>query len=120
MFDTSPGVLVSDAARSENRPEDNTVYTGLGSAANMTLKFRINPVTNYTVHWSMGDSGLEVRNAVKGEHVQSTYFVSHVTNKTLGNYTIQVTNWPMREHNIVTFYMVLKLRGKVNELVLCT
>ena len=91
------------------------MYTDLGSAANLTVKFQMNPVSKYTVSWFMGDSVLKytnVRNPGGSVHVQIAYFVSYVTKKRLGNYTVEVINLAISEHNKVTFHMMLKLRGK--------
>ena len=107
---------VSDAAKSENTPEDMTVYTSLESPINLTVKFCLNPVDNYDVYWSMGGLELQdanVRNTAKEEHIQTTYFISNVTNKHLGKYRVQVINWAIdSEHNDVIFNVTLKLRGK--------
>ena len=107
--------FISDAAKLEN-PQDLTVYTALESAAILTVKFHMNPVTNYTVYWYKGGSSLDdtnIRDKVKGKHIQTSYFVTYVKNKHLGNYTVQVINWAIAsEHNEVTFNVILKLRGK--------
>ena len=92
-----------------------TVYTALNSAANLTMKFHINPVSNYKVHWYMGSSVLQdtnVKDTVKDNHVQTTYFISDVTNKQLGNYTVHVTNTAIEsEPNKVIFNVLLKKIG---------
>ena len=108
-------VLFPDAAKSENAPEDMTVYTSLGSTANLSVKFRINPAINCSIIWSMGDSvihGTDVTHTVKEDHVQATHIITVVRNKNLGNYTVRVINMAMHEHNEVTFAIRLKLRGK--------
>ena len=94
-----------------------TVYTALESAAYLTVKFNMNPVSNYTVHWSMGSSdslqNINVMDAVIGNQVKSTYFVSNVTKKELGNYTVRVINSAIAsEYREVAFYVMLKLEGK--------
>ena len=96
-----------------------TVYTALGSDAVLTVKFQMNPVSNFTVYWSLGGEGIKnsnVKDTVNEEHVETTYFIRKVTNQHLGNYTVHVTNWAIAsEHNEVTFNVILKLRGKVKE-----
>ena len=93
-----------------------TVYTALESAGNLTVKFHINPVDNYTVHWSMGNlvlPGANVKDTVKDNHVQTTYYISDVTNKHLGNYTVHVINTAIKsEPNKATFNVLLKEIGK--------
>ena len=93
-----------------------TVYSVLASDANMTVKFRINPVSNYAVYWSISGlvlPNINVGNNVQGEHVQTTYFISNVTKEQLGNYTLRVINWAITsEPNEVTFNVILKLPGK--------
>ena len=109
-------VFISDAAKSEN-PGDLIVYTDLESSVNLTVKFHTNPVWNYTVYWSRGDlvlSDTKIRNTVKGVNVQTSYSISGVTSKHLGNYIVQVINRAiMGEPNKVTFNVILGLRGKM-------
>ena len=110
-------VIISDAAKSANTAEDMTVYTSLESAANLTMKFHMNPVSNYTVDWSMDSSNtfqdINVRNTVKDNQVKTTYFVSNVTKNQLGNYTVRVINSAIAsEHNEAIFSVILKLKGK--------
>ena len=108
-------VFISDTAKLENTPGEMTVYTDLESTANLTVKFHMNPDNNCTVYWFTGDTALKqtnIRNTTKVEQIQDTYFILNVTSKKIGNYSVQVINWSMSEHNTVTFHMVLKLRGK--------
>ena len=118
FFQALHAVFISDAAKLENTHKDLTAYTDLESTANLTVKFRVNPVINSTVYWIIGDSVLQdinIQNTLKDEQIQATYFISHVTDEKLGKYTVQVINWAMGKHNKVTFPVVLKLRGKRNE-----
>ena len=101
-----------------------TVYTALYSAANLSVKFHMNPVSNYTVHWSMGSSislnDSNVNNTVRGNNVKTTYFISNVTKKHLGNYTVGVINSAITsEHNESIFEVTLKLLGKKSNVMLC-
>ena len=109
--------LISDKAKSENTPEEKTIYAILESTANLAVKFRMNPVSNCTVHWSMGDSVLQdtnIRNTVKGEHVQTTYSISNVTQEYLGKYTVRVINWAITGgNNEATFNIILALTGNI-------
>ena len=109
--------FILDAAKLEN-PQDLTVYTALESAAILTVKFHINPVINYTVYWYKDGLLLDdtnIRDKEKGKHIQTSYFITYVKNKHLGNYTVQVINLAIvSEHNEVTFNVILKLRGKKN------
>ena len=106
----------SDSAKSDNKPEDMTVYTVLESAVNLTVKFCMNPVSNYDIYWTKGGLVLQdtnVRNTEKEKHIQTTYFISNVTDNQLGNYRVQVINWAIKnEPNEVIFNVTLKLRGK--------
>ena len=91
------------------------VYTSLGSAVNLTVKFHIHPVNNYDVYWSLGGSVLQnnVRDRVIMEHVKTTYFISNVTDEQLGSYGVRVINWACgNESNEVTFKVILKSRGE--------
>ena len=112
---------MSDVAKSENRPEDMTVYVDLESTAILNAKFRMNPVSNYTVYWFMGNSELQdtnIINTAKGEHVQTTYAITNVTKEQLGNYTAHVINQAITtEHNEVTLNVLLALRGKKSKAV---
>ena len=105
--------MITDIAKSEN-PNDLTVYTSLESDAMLTVKFEMNPVNNYTIHWSMGEQRLEntnVKDIIDGEHIQASHVISDVTSKQLGNYTVRVVNWAIEnEENEVTF--ILKLKEK--------
>ena len=117
MHNISFVVFISDTAKSDNTAEDTTVYTALETAANLTVKFHMNPVSNYTIHWYMESSdslqNTNVRNTVKDHQVKTTYFISNVTKKELGNYTVRVINSAITSGNKeVTFYVMLKLRGK--------
>ena len=98
-----------------------TVYSVLESNVNLTVKFRMNPVSNYAIHWWMGGSELPNTNvgyAVKKEYVETTYFISNMTQEQLGNYTVHVINWAITgEHNKVTFNVILKLPGKKSKAV---
>ena len=101
-----------------------TVYATLDSAANLSVKFHMNPVSNYTVHWSMGTSnGLKdsnVNNTVKGNNVKTTYFISNVSKQQLGKYTVRVINSAITsEHNEAIFSVTLKLLGNKNNIMLC-
>ena len=120
-YNISVMVLISDAAKSENSAEDMVVYTVLESAANVTVKFHMNPVSNFTVHWSMGSSVLHdsnIKHTVTGNHVQTTYFISYVTNTQLGNYIVRVINFAIKNKpNEAIFKVKLKQRGK--EICLC-
>ena len=113
--------LISDTAKSESTLADRTVYAALESAANLTVKFRMNPVNDRKVTWSMCDSELQdtkVSDTVEGEHVQTTYSISDVTKQQLGNYTVQVINKAITsEHNEEKFIVVLELRGENNKAI---
>ena len=116
-------IFSSDAAKSENKREDMTVYSVLESNASLTVKFRINPVSNYSVYWSMDGPVLQdthVVDIVKEEYVQTTCYILNVTQDQLGNYNVRVINWAISgEQNIVTFNVKLKLPGKkINTLFL--
>ena len=110
---------VSDSAKSENKPEDMTVYTSLGAAVNLTVKFCMNPDTNYDAYWSKGGLLLQdtnVKNTEKRGHIQTTYFISNVTNKQLGSYRVQVINWAIGPDEVI-FNVTLKLRGKESKVM---
>ena len=96
-----------------------TVYAALGSIANLTVRFRINPVNNYNISWSMGDSVVQygdISSTEKGEYIQTTYSISQVTKPHLGNYTVQVINQAIvGEPNKATFTLLLELRGENNK-----
>ena len=98
------------------------MYTTLKSAVHLTVNFNINPVSEYKVRWYMGSSLLpdaNVRDIVTEEHVQTTYFISNITSKQLGNYTCEVINKAITsEPNEVAFNVRLKLRGKKTEVKL--
>ena len=108
-------VLISDPAKSNNT-HDLIVYSALESAVVLTVKFHMNPVNNYTAFWSMDGLELEhanVRDKVKGQQVQTTYFISDLTEEQLGNYTVQVINWDITsKQKEATFNVILKLSGK--------
>ena len=93
-----------------------TVFADLEDTAILTVKFHMNPVNDYKVTWSMGDSEIQhtdVSNTVTGNHVQSTYSISDVTKQHLGNYTVQVINQAIRsKHNEAKFIVELKLKGE--------
>ena len=117
-------MIISDTAKSQNTAEDMTVYTALYSAANLSVKFHMNPVSNYTVHWSMDSSNSlknsNVNNAVKGNNVKTTFFISNVTKKHLGNYTVRVINSAIAsKHNEAIFGVTLKLLGEKSYVMLC-
>ena len=109
-------VLETDAAKLKNTPGELTVYAALESAANLTVKFHINPTSNYTVYWSMGDLLVQdsnIRDTIEEHHVQTTYFIYNVTHEHLGTYNVRVINWAIiGEQNISRFNMTLKLPGK--------
>ena len=111
----------SDAAKSENTPEGVIMYSVLASDGNMTVKFRMNPVSNFAVYWSIGGlvlANINVGNNTEGEHAQTTYFISNVTKEQLGNYTVRVINWAITsEPNEVTFNVILKLPGKKSKAI---
>ena len=106
--------LISDAAKVENT-KDLIVHAALGSDAILTVKFQMNPVSNYTIHWSMDELMLpntNVKNTYNGEHVQTSYIISGVTKEHLGNYTVQIINWAIAtEDNEVSFNLELKMGG---------
>ena len=81
----------------------------------------MNPVSNYTVSWSKGDSegqDSDISNSEKGEHVQTTYSILNVTKSQLGNYTVRVINQAIKsEPNEATFTVVLELGGKNNKVI---
>ena len=112
--------FISDAAKSKNTAEDMIIYTALESAAYLTVKFHMNPVSNYIVHWCMENSKIQntiVRDTVKDNQVTTTYFIPHVTKKELGNYTVRIINSAITNQcREVVFYVMLKLRGKKNRL----
>ena len=99
-----------------------TVYATLRSTAKLTVKFRINPVSKFTVYWSMGDSVLQdinIINTINGDLVQTTYIILNVTNEQLGKYTIKVINWAINEeNNEATFNIILTLTGNNSVLFL--
>ena len=116
MFNISFVIFILDAAKSENTVEDMTAYTSLGSAANLTVKFHMNPANNYTVQWTMGSSNslqdTNIRDKVKDNRIKTTYFISNVTKKQLGNYTVRVINPAItNKQNEAIFSVVLKLKG---------
>ena len=98
-----------------------TVFSALGSDAILTVKFHINPVSNFTVFWSIGGIGVKnsnVKDTVNEGHIETTYFIRKVTNKQLGNYTVQVINWAIAsEHNEVTFNVILEFRGTKRKVI---
>ena len=108
-------VFISDPAKSNN-PHDLTVYSALKSAVVLTVKFHMNPVNNYTAFWSINGLELDhanVRDIVKGQQVQTTYFIPDLTEEQLGNYTVQVINWDIAsKQNEATFNVILKWSGK--------
>ena len=110
--------LILDAAKLESTLEEMTVYAILSDSADMTVKFRINPVNNYKVSWFMGT--LEVPNTnisstEKGEHIQTTYSILDVTKEHLGSYTIRVINQAIiGEPNEAAFTVFLALKGENN------
>ena len=110
--------FITDAAKLENTLAEMTVYADLEDTAILSVKFHMNPVNDYKVTWSMGDSKIQdhdVSNTVTGKHVQSTYSISDVTKQQLGNYTVQVINQAIRsKHDEAKFIVVLKLKGERN------
>ena len=96
-----------------------TVNAVLEASADLIVKFRINPVSNYKVSWFIGDSEVQdtdISNTETGEHVQTTYSISNVTKPQLGNYTVRVINQAIiGEPNEATFIVVLQLRGERNK-----
>ena len=110
--------LILDAAKLESTLQEMTVYTTLNDSTDMTVKFRINPVSNHKVSWFMGT--LEVPNTnisstEKGEHVQTTYSILDVTEEHLGSYTIRVINQAIiGEPNEAAFTVFLALKGENN------
>ena len=92
------------------------MYAALGSIANLTVKFHINPFNNYNISWSIGDSEFpdgNISHKEKEQYIQTTYSISKVTKQHLGNYTVQVINHAiMGEPNEAIFTVVLKWRGK--------
>ena len=113
--------LISDAAKLDSTLEDMTVYTALEFSVDLSVKFHINPVSNYKVTWFLGDSEVQdtyISNIEKGEHVQTTYSISNVTKPQLGNYTVRVINQAIiGEPNEATFIVVLQLRGERNKVI---
>ena len=111
-------VLTTDAAKLESTLEDMTVYAALGSIANLTVKFHINPIKNCNISWSMKYTDIQdadITSIEKGEYIQTTYSISEVTKLHLGKYTVQVINQAiMGEPNEALFTGVLKLRGENN------
>ena len=109
-------ILIPDIAKSKETPEAITVYAALESPINLTVKFHINPVSNYTVYWFNGNSTIldtKVKTIVNEEQVQTTYSISEVTKDHLGNNTLQAINQAiLDENNQVIFNLVLKLRGE--------
>ena len=93
-----------------------TVYTALESPINLTVKFHINPVSNYTVSWSNGNltiSDTKINTIANVEQIQTTYSISEVTKDHLGNYAVKATNKAIiGENNQVTFNLALELRGE--------
>ena len=93
-----------------------TVYAALGSNANLTVRFHLNPFNNYNISWSVGDSVIQygdISSTEKGHYIQTTYSISEVTKQHLENYTVQVINHAiMGEPNAAIFTVVLKLRGE--------
>ena len=114
--DNSCLVLISDAAKLESKLEELTVYAALHSSAALTVKFHINPVSDYKIYWSIGDTEVQhsvISNTENGRHVETTYSILDVTESQLGNYTVQVINQAIkREPNNATFTVVLELRGQ--------
>ena len=112
--------FISDTAKSDNTAEDMIVYTSLKTATNLSVKFHMNPVSNYTVLWSFGSSDLlqntNVRDTVEGHQVKTNYFISNVTKKELGSYIVRVINKAITSEKEVTFYVMLKLRGEKTKL----
>ena len=94
------------------------------SDAILTVKFHMNPVSNFTVYWSMGGLWLQnthVKNTVTEEHIETTYFIRKVTNQHLGNYTVHVINCAIAsEHNEAAFNVILKLKDKKGKTSVCT
>ena len=98
-----------------------TVYAALEASADLTVKFHMNPASNYKVSWSKGDSEVQdsgISNSEKGVHVQTTYSIQNVTKSQLGNYTVQVINQAIKsEPNKATFIVILELGGENNEVM---
>ena len=69
----------------------------------------------------MGRSVLQdtnVKDTVKDNHVQTTYFISDVTNKHLGNYTVHVVNTAIKnEPKEVIFNVLLKKIGNKSKAI---
>ena len=111
-------VLTIDTAKLESTLEDMTVYAALGSIANLTVKFHINPLKSYNIYWSMKDTDIQdagISSTEKKEYIQTTYSISEVTKLHLGNYTVQVINQAIiGELNEARFTVVLKLTGENN------
>ena len=114
--------LILDPAKLESTPEDMTVYAALEASADLTVNFRINPFSNYTVSWSMGNlevNNTDISNTEKEEYVQTTYSISNVTKPQLGSYSVLIVNRAIIGHpNEATFTVVLALKGENN--ILCT
>ena len=94
------------------------MYATLHDSIDMTVKFHINPVTNYKVSWFMGDLEVldtNISNTEKGKHVQTTYSILDVTKQQLGSYTIKVMNQAITgELSEATFTVALALKGENN------
>ena len=98
-----------------------TAYAVLESPINLTVKFLMNPISNHTVHWFLGDLVLpdtKIKSTVKEGLVQTTYYISNVTTGHLGIYNVEVINWAIRcEHNAVTFHVILALAGEATKVM---
>ena len=98
------------------------MYAALEASADLTMNFRINPFSNYTVSWSMGNlevQNTDISNTEKEDYVQTTYSISNVTKQQLGSYSVLIVNQAIIGHpNEATFTVVLELKGENN--ILCT
>ena len=97
------------------------VYAALESSVDLSVKFHMNPVSNYKISWFMGESEVQdtyISNTENGGHVQTTYSIFNMTKPQLGNYTVRVINQAiMGEPNDATFIVVLQLRGERNKVI---
>ena len=99
-----------------------TAFAVLESPIALTVKFLMNPISNYTVDWFLGDlfiPGTKIKSTVFSESfVLTTYYISNVTTEHLGIYNVKVINWAIRgEHNAVTFHVILALAGEATKVM---
>ena len=98
------------------------MYAALEASADLAVKFRINPFSNYTVSWSMGNlevQNTDISNTEKEDYVQTTYSISNVTKPQLGSYSVLIVNQAIiGQPNEATFTVVLELKGENN--IFCT